>query len=186
MKIISSAVLVALFATSQARFLDATNSAVPVTTTYPGVSFSDSLNCGACIGSGYTYCNNGPENKTDTSYRYGNGDQKCYRSTDNKDKENDNNWSCSSAFSDRVYSKFVCQNNENACGKVRDVTLATVNSTATVSVTSLSNGQTCFYKVTSLCGAPAFKPTDTSRVEVEYVEFRNSAVNVTGTDIVKG
>jgi hypothetical protein len=40
------------------------------------------------------------------------------------------------------------------------------------------------YKVQSTCHAPAFIPTDTSRVEIEYVEYRDNQVNSTGTDTV--
>jgi len=55
----------------------------------------------------------------------------------------------------------------------------TTNSTANFTIASLSLGQTCFYKVQSVCGGPSFKPNDTTRVEIEYVEFRDSDLTVT-------
>jgi len=180
MKIIAPTVLVALFATSQARFLDANTAAQPVTSTYPSTTFSNSLNCGQCIGGGYTYCINKAENTTTNSYVTGTNGQICYQGTNNAN-ENSNQWSCSSAFADRVYSKYVCQYNTAACGTQQYFNLPAVNSTASFNITSLSTGQTCFYKVQAQCGAPAFKPTDISRVEVEYVEFRDAEVNLTET-----
>lgn len=95
----------------------------------------------------------------------------------------DATWSCSNAFADRVYSKYVCQYNTSPCGSVSNFTLATTNSTATFNVTSLSLGQTCFYKVLAACGGPAFKPNDTSKVEIEYVEFNNADLN--SSDVIR-
>jgi hypothetical protein len=97
----------------------------------------------------------------------------CYQGSNNAN-EALASWSCSSAFADRVYSKYVCQYNTAACGTQQFFNLAAVNSTASFNVTSLSLGQTCFYKVSAQCGAPAFKPTDISRVEIEYVEFNDA------------
>ena len=56
MKIVSSAVLVALFAVSQGRFLDANDPALTVAQTYGTAPYSNSMNCGQCIGLGNTYC----------------------------------------------------------------------------------------------------------------------------------
>lgn len=56
MKIVSSAVLVALFAVSQGRFLNANDAALPVSATYGSTPYSSSMNCGQCIGLGNTYC----------------------------------------------------------------------------------------------------------------------------------
>jgi len=116
MKIIAPAVLVALFATSQARFLDAGNTAQPLSSTYPSTTFSNSLNCGQCIGGGYTYCINKAEYTTTNSYMTGSSSQVC--STPGASGTNEGNaaWSCSSAFADRVYSKYVCQYNTVPCG----------------------------------------------------------------------
>jgi len=181
MKIIASTVLVALFASTQARFLDASSSAQPVSATY-GVTFSSTLNCGACIGGGYTYCINKAENTTANTYVTGSTGQVCYNpSSAAGANEALAAWSCSTAFNDRVYSKYVCQFNTAACGTNQAFTLNNIGSTASFNITNLALGQTCFYKVQALCGAPAFKPTDTSRVEVEYVEFREGEINTTAT-----
>ena len=59
--------------------------------------------------------------------------------------------------------------------------MAAVNSTASFNITNLAQGQTCFYRVQAQCGAPAFKPTDISRVEVEYVEYRDAEISLTET-----
>ena len=108
MKTIAPTVLIALFATSQARFLDATTALQPVTSTYGNAAFSNSMNCGQCIGLGYTYCINKAENTTTNSYVTGTNGQICYQSGTNNANEGLASWSCSSAFADRVYSKYVC------------------------------------------------------------------------------
>jgi hypothetical protein len=77
MKIISSTVLVALFAVSQGRFLDATNAALPVASTYGTTAFSSGLNCGQCVGLGHTYCIQKQENTITTTYMTGTTQQKC-------------------------------------------------------------------------------------------------------------
>ena len=177
MKIISSTVLVALFAVSNGRFLDANTTAQTVTQTYGSTAFSSSMNCGQCIGLGYTYCINKAENTTTNSYVTGTNGQICYQSGTNNANELQASWSCSSAFQDRVYSKYVCQYNTAACGTTPAYYLANVNSTASFNITNLALGQTCFYKVEAACGGPSFKPSDISRVEIEYVEFRNSLLN---------
>jgi len=78
----------------------------------------------------------------------------------------------------------VCQYNTAACGTVTSQTLATTNSTANFTVSALALGQTCFYKVAATCGGPSFKPNDTTRVEIEFVEFADA--NLTVTDPVTG
>lgn len=95
----------------------------------------------------------------------------------------DATWSCTNAFADRAYSKYVCQFNTVACGSATNATLATTNSTANFTVAALALGQTCFYKVQAQCGGPSFKPNDTSRVEIEYVEFKDADLN--SSDVVR-
>jgi hypothetical protein len=89
----------------------------------------------------------------------------------------DTSYSCSNAFNDRVYSKYVCQYNTAACGTTTSFSLPQNGSNNTINVTSLSLGQTCFYKVSAACGAITFKPTDSSKVEIEYVEFKDADLN---------
>jgi hypothetical protein len=166
-----------LFAVSSGRFLDASTAVQTPATSFAVSSFKSDWNCGQCIGGGYTYCINKAENTTTNSYVTGTNGQVCYQSGTNNANELQAGWSCSSAFEDRVYSKYVCQYNTAACGNQQYYYLSTVNSTASFNVTSLQLGQTCFYKVETGCGAPAFKPSDISKVEIEYVEFRNGEVN---------
>lgn len=177
MKAIASTVLVALFTVSNARFLDATNPALAVSSTYGTTNFANSLNCGACIGLGHTYCVKQAEGVITNAYQTGSTNQVCIQSGASGTQMTDNNWSCSNAFADRSYSKYVCQVNTVPCGGVQSFTLANTTSTANFNISGLALGQTCFYKVQSTCGGPSFKPNDTSRVEIEYVQFKDSDVN---------
>jgi len=95
----------------------------------------------------------------------------------------DATWSCTNAFADRAYSKYVCQYNTAACGSTTNFTLPAIGSNSTFNVSALALGQTCFYKVQAQCGGPAFLPNDTSRVEIEYVEFKDADLN--SSDVVR-
>lgn len=184
MKIISSAVLVALFAVSQGRFLDATNPVLTGLSAFGSPAYSNSLNCGQCVGAGHTYCIQKAENTMANTYQTGNSQQLCIQAGTSDGKMTDTTYSCTNAFTDRVYSKYVCQYNTAACGVSNSQILLNTTSTANFTVSSLALGQTCFYKVQSVCGGPSFKPNDTSRVEIEFVEFRDADLTV--TDAVKG
>ena len=189
MKIISTAVLVALFSVSNARFLDAVNgrqldtnvnNTRQVYETYPG-GYNQNLNCGLCIGMGHTYCIRKAEQTMTTGYQtFDSGNGKCLQNTTTSDGAfTSNEWSCSNAFVDRVYSKYTCQINTGACGASNSTILTSTANTTTFSVTNLAQGQVCMYKVQSTCHAPAFTPTTTdySKVEIEYVEYRDSQHN---------
>jgi hypothetical protein len=183
MKIIASTVLVALFAVCQGRFLDATTASMPVSFTYGTTAFANTLNCGACVGLGHTYCIQKAENTVTNAYMTGSTQQTCIQSGSAGTQMVDATWSCTNAFANRAYSKYVCQYNTSPCGSITNFTLPAVNSTASVNITSLALGQTCFYKVLANCGAPAFKPNDTTKVEIEYVEFLDA--NLNSSDVVR-
>lgn len=182
MKIIASTVLVALFAAVQGRFLDAATTAVTPAAVYG--AYASTLQCGSCIGSGNTYCIQKAENTVTNAFMTGTTQQTCIAASALDTKLSDATWSCSNAFNDRVYSKYVCQYNTVACGSTTSFSLANTTSTANFNVSGLALGQTCFYKVQAACGGPSFKPNVTDRVEIEYVEFR--AEELAATDIVVG
>ncbi len=140
MKIISSTVLVALFAVVNSRFLDATNAALPVASTYGTTAYANTLNCGQCVGLGNTYCIQKAENTITNTYSTGSSTQTCIAAGTSASQMTDATWSCTNAFADRAYSKYVCQYNTVACGSTPNVTLATTNSTANFTVTSLALG----------------------------------------------
>ena len=125
MKIISSAVLVALFAVSNARFLDATNPAQTVAQTYGSAAFNSALNCGQCIGLGHTYCTKQAEYVTGTTYAA--SSPTCIQGGTSGAAMTDVTFSCSNAFTDRVYSKYVCQYNTAACGPFQYLSLSNTN-----------------------------------------------------------
>jgi hypothetical protein len=88
--------------------------------------------------------------------------QACIASTATDTKFTDATWSCSNAFNDRVYSKYVCQYNTVPCGSINTFTLPLVNSTANFNISGLAMGQTCFYRVAASCGGPSFRPNVTT------------------------
>jgi hypothetical protein len=120
------------------------------------------------------------------SYSTGSSTQYCVQAGTSDGKQTANDWSCTNAFADRAYSKYVCQYNTVPCGTINAFALPTNTSTASFNVTGLALGQTCFYTVKSACGAPSFKPNDTSRVEIEYVEYRDTNVNLTEVGVLSG
>jgi len=46
----------------------------------------------------------------------------------------------------------------------------------TYSINNLKKGQSCFYRTKAKCGGPSFKPSNTTGVEIEYIEFRTSDI----------
>lgn len=186
MKIISSTVLVALFAASNARFLDSTNPALTVSSTYGSTAYASSLNCGQCVGLGYNYCVQKAED-TILNADAASSVQTCINpaTTTTASQYTDNTYSCTNAFTDRVYSKYVCQFNTASCGLTNNtVVLSAVNATSTVVIANLTSGNTCFYKVLTSCGAPGFKPVgnNSASFEYEYTYFKDT--DLTATDAV--
>ena len=49
----------------------------------------------------------------------------------------------------------------------------------------MTKGNTCFYEITAKCGAPQFKPTNTSGVSIEYIEIpkANTTTKATGKGV---
>lgn len=184
MKAIASTVLVALFAVSNGRFLDATNPLVAPAAAYNNAAFANTLNCGQCIGLGHTYCVKQAENVLTNTYQTGSTNQVCIQSGATSTQMTDTTWSCSNAFADRSYSKYTCQVNSVPCGSTTSFTLANTTSTANFNISGLATGQTCFYKVQSTCGGPSFKPNDTSKVEIEFVNFKDADLN--SSSVVRG
>lgn len=176
MKAIASTVLVALFAVSQGRFLDATNPSLTVAQTYGSAAFASTLNCGQCIGLGHTYCVKQAESIVTNAYP-ATANQVCIASGASGAAMTDTTYSCSNAFADRSYSKYTCQVNTVACGSTQSFTLANTTSTANFNVSGLALGQTCLYKVQSTCGGPSFKPNVTDKVEIEFVAFKDADLN---------
>lgn len=169
MKIIAPAVLLALFSAANARFLDASNTPQTVLLTYGNTAVATTMNCGQCIGLGYHFCINKSENTVLNAYPVS-GTSNCYAPGTANDNFLNNLWSCSNAFADRVYSKYVCQVNTTPCGLTQSYNVdSTVQS---INIAALATGQTCFYRLSAACGAIAFLPSDVSKTEIEYVEFR--------------
>jgi hypothetical protein len=172
MKAVSTTILALLALSSSARFLDATNVAPTVAVTY-----ASNLNCGQCIYGGYIYCRQGAENLalTGTTAYPSTNIKCCNPSVMSSCTEVTNTaYNCSSSYADRSYAKYVCPQKESHCGTIQTAALVDVNSTYTFNISALPLGRTCAYAVATNCGAPAFTPNDTSRVEIEYVEFRFS------------
>jgi hypothetical protein len=169
MKFTAPAVLLALFSAANARFLDANNTPQTVALTYGTASVATTMNCGQCIGLGYHYCINKAENTVTNAY-VASGSQTCLAVGSSGSQFNDPLWSCSNAFADRVYAKYVCQVNTTPCGVTQSYNLD--STTQSITISGLQTGQSCFYRLSAACGAIAFLPNDTSKTEIEYVEFR--------------
>jgi hypothetical protein len=69
----------------------------------------------------------------------GSSGQYCLKpGTTDVSKFNNKAWSCSNAYADRAYAKYVCQINTNACGTVNTFDVTTTNST--IAIDNLSSG----------------------------------------------
>jgi hypothetical protein len=109
---------------------------------YISSTYSASLNCGQCILSNYTYCVAASENNQITKAA---SDTCCSSSTCSQ--ATSTSYNCSSSFTDTVYAKFVCPQWTSYCGSTQEFTLANISSNASISISSLPVGETCFYRV---------------------------------------
>lgn len=103
------------------RVLQATVAATNTTKTslpvkYPEnvtIPFTQSLGCGACIKGGYIFCAFGKEGN---EYATTLPTTKCCQNSTNCPEATNSNYTCSNAYADKTYSKFVCPFVKANCG----------------------------------------------------------------------
>lgn len=138
-------------------------------------AYSAELKCGSCISSGFNFCVQGTDGQV-----FEEGvrpvatccqDGACAEATDAT-------YTCSSTYSDIDYALTFCPQPKKKCGEKHEIEYSETGAES-VTVTNLTVGETCTYKVKSNCGSPAFKANGTKNVNITYIEFESTQANKT-------
>ena len=122
----------------------------------------DVKDCGDCIRGNYIYCVKGPL----FGAEFLNDDSKptgvcCAKESLCGDYINNPEWSCSDKYTDNIYQYNICPMSHVKCGGDSWITVGQPTGsgeqiTVTKNIRDLSQGETCTYRVKSVCGAPTF------------------------------
>jgi hypothetical protein len=110
-------------------------------------SYSPDLKCGNCIKEGYNFCFVG----TDTMVfdKESKPEAICCENT-NCAQASNTSWTCSGSYSDTDYALSFCPFKKSKCGDTSSVTFGNnVNATQSVTISNLSEGETCTFKIKS-------------------------------------
>lgn len=141
------------------------------------------MECGECIRSGYIYCHEGT---------YGEAVPVLGSEPSGTCCENDecpevgyDNYRCSNLFTDPIYAMSMCPFKKSVCGTTQTVDFDEVGDLKTLTMTGMSEGDSCTFKVHSSSGSPAFRVDNsltmsTSNFEITYLEYDQKRVTVTG------
>ena len=150
--------------------------------TFAGASHSADLKCATCITSGFNYCVQGKDGqvleKGETPTFHCCKDDSCSEASDP-------DYTCSKTYSDMDYALTFCPQKKEKCGPKQDYSFDDEESSESVTVSNLTLGESCSYKMKSDCGSPAFKVNGT-KVNITYIEFEGSQVNKTEKGAGKG
>lgn len=80
----------------------------------------------------------------------------------------------------------MCPQKQAVCGSNQTVSFTESGAEANITMTGMSDGDSCTYKIKSSKGSPAFRVSNDStitdsKVNITYVEFESSMVNKTTT-----
>lgn len=65
-------------------------------------------------------------------------------------------WLCSYSYNDPIYSLHVCPFKRSSCGPNSEINFYDVGDDGAIHIKDLKEGDTCTYKIESVCGAPSF------------------------------
>lgn len=134
------------------------------------ITFSEALNCGACIQGGYIFCIPGAEGSDPATWPAGIRNR-CYQSaTTLAAAKLPAPWTCSNTYTDKVLAKEFCPFQGAKCGSIQNFDFGDVGENTNINIT-LAPGETCNYRVRTYKGFPTFQPSDTTGFEIENVDY---------------
>lgn len=147
------------------------------------VTHATTLKCGQCIKGGYNFCylgttdgpviTNGGSEPTSTCC----ADTSCSQNSDAT-------YMCSSQYSDKEYALQMCPQKQAVCGTNQTMEFTQTGQEQNVTISGMTTGDSCSYKIKSKKGSPAFKMSNSStagdsKVNITFVEFEMAKVNYT-------
>lgn len=146
------------------------------------ITYDASLKCGKCIKGGFNFCHNGATDGVvvttdDVEPTYTCCEDDTCAEASNAD------YTCSLTYSDATYALQMCPQKQTNCGEVQEVTFEETGEEETLTVSGLTDGESCTYKIKSNKGSPAFKLSDDStttdeKAEISYIEFETDKTEV--------
>ena len=147
------------------------------------VVYANTLKCGQCVKGGYNFCFQGTDGDVVAAANAAPTSTCCEDGTCTE--ASNTAYSCSAAYSDVEYALSFCPQKQAKCGDKQEVTFDEVNEEENITITGLTEGETCSYTIKSKKGSPAFKMSDASaddtKVNVTYVEYAKSKSKATTT-----
>jgi hypothetical protein len=119
------------------------------------VTYDASLKCGKCIKGGYNYCFVGTDGDVVASGGSEPTATCCEDSTCNTASDSD--YVCSSTYTDAEYALTMCPQKQDNCGTNQTVTFTETGTESNLTVSGLSDGDSCTYIIKSSKGSPCFK-----------------------------
>lgn len=65
---------------------------------------------------------------------------------------------------------------KDKCGSNQTFSIQDKNQSTSVSISGLASGDTCFYKLKTKCGAPAFNVSNSTNIQVQYIQLDTTDV----------
>jgi hypothetical protein len=72
---------------------------------------------------------------------------------------------------------FMCPFRRSSCGPNNKINFYTSNDDGAIHIIGLAKGESCTYDIESVCGAPSFKITNSTGVEIIYNEWQQDSVS---------
>jgi hypothetical protein len=143
------------------------------------IPFKAYLGCGACLRGGYIFCIPGAEGSDPASW--GALKTTCYENeTTLTAAKLASPWICSNIFSDPVLAKGFCPFARSKCGSNQDFDFGEIGEKTDINIT-VSEGETCTYRIKAECGLPSFKPSTTDGFEIDNVDYDDDDLDETST-----
>ena len=86
-------------------------------------------------------------------------------------------WRQSDSFSSNSYAMSMCPFRKSSCGPNSMINFYTSADDGAIHVIGLKEGESCTYNIESVCGAPSFKITNSTNVEIIYNEWQQDSVS---------
>lgn len=87
-------------------------------------------------------------------------------------------WRQSDSFTSNSYAMSMCPFRKSSCGPNSLINFYTSQDDGAIHVIGLKKGESCTYNIESVCGAPSFKISNSTNVEIIYNEWQQDSVSI--------
>lgn len=87
-------------------------------------------------------------------------------------------WICSQSYGNMAYSMHICPFRRAACGPNSVINMYEIGDDGSIPIRNLAYGEACTYEVNTVCGAPAYKTSESSDTKIYHTEWQLNTVEV--------